>query len=130
MKITIENNELVYMNLLEINQEVGVVDKTIPYVNGELLYDDKDNWIGIRLKNEYNLFNEYNFEDEYRDKVHIKVNESDAELFFNDNRMIVLKAMEQDFNIDVNGNRIYGIEMILRSNNSIVKRIIPDSMIE
>lgn len=130
MKITIENNELVYIYLLEIEQRVGVVDETIPYVMGELLYDNQNNWMGIRLKDQFDEFSKYEVIDEYNDKIKILIREHEIDMFFRQDGITVFKSTEQDFNIDIVGKKIYGIEIIVSDENSIEKRSIPDFMIE
>jgi len=130
MRITIEDNELVYIYLLKMNRVSGVVDETIPYIIGDLLYDNEENWIGIRIKDQFKELTNCTFVDEYDEKIKIATDENGIKILFSEEECVVNESCEQDFNIDIVGNKAFGIEIIVSERSSIKKRKIPTEMIE
>jgi hypothetical protein len=130
MEITIENNELVYIYLMDVENRVGIVDDTIPFVMGDLLYDAGGYWIGLRLKDQFHEYGHCKFVDEFAHKIEIQVNEDTVEAFFDSGHTQVARTRRQDFNIDISGGKIYGIEILVDSDNSIANKRIPKEMIK
>lgn len=130
MRITIENDELVYIYLMDVENRMGIVDETIPCITGALLYDDKGYWIGIRLSSPMEEFQHYAFVDEYEEKVSISISDEHIEILFDENQRTIAHTCEQEFNLDITGNIVHGIEIILDEGNSIKKNAIPEKMIE
>ncbi|TCP69399.1 hypothetical protein EDD57_10958 [Baia soyae] len=51
LEIIIENGQYIYIRFLKRN-EFGIVEDTYLSVNCNLLFDDKNNWIGLEVRNE------------------------------------------------------------------------------
>ena len=123
MRIIIERNELIYIYLLELEHKFGMIDKTHAYINGQLLIDMDGNWIGVSIQkiNEDQVdLNKISIIDEIIPKCYIFSDSELCYLFFNSFNTNVHEVYEQDFNLDIISEGLYGIEIILSSVNKLV----------
>jgi hypothetical protein len=133
MKVTIEQDELVYMYLLNRKSEFGMLDVTLPYIDGYLIYDFNGHWIGIQLekRGEYaNDFESFEFIDEMCPLSNIITTKEFVSIRFNNDEHENEYFVNQDFNIDLIGNKVFGIELIAWENNDLRRRKIPKEMID
>lgn len=119
MKIEVERAvplSIVYIYLR--NHEERSTD-TISHVKGEMLFDYDDNWIGLRILNE--RVNEEEFEmPEFnlgKDKNIILAEDGDEITIFFDSDSEVYKVEEELFYINFDEDGLYGIEVILKSDD-------------
>lgn len=132
MRITIQNNELVYI-YLQKGETLGDIE-TIPYVDCQLYVDSNNEWIGIKILNrfidDYKKFElpKANFELECFD-VELQQDRNFIKILF-DNKSEVNKKFNQECNIDIREGNLYGIEIILYKENQNMKRNIIKKFIE
>jgi hypothetical protein len=120
MQITIEDSSMIYiyMKSPENHKKVG---KCISDVRCNLLYDEKDNLIGIKLFNEYiNADNgqkeqiklpEVGYIDMPLHNANISETETDITIMFNGSS-VIHHIKEDECNIDLCNEGIFGIEPI------------------
>lgn len=121
MNITIEDNQYIYISFFK-RQEFGIVEETCPDINCFLLFDELNNWIGLEILNE-------NFDGPIKlppiETIDFPIYE--ATITKEDDRIEILfskevqvnKKINQDCIIDIVKGQIYGIEILLWSNNNI-----------
>jgi hypothetical protein len=120
MQITIEDNSLIYIYLKEQH-------KYIDNIAGEsnvqcfLQYDEDQNWIGVRIPTKNGSNNKTLMVGNVDYPIYQGlVTESEDDIFLIFDRESRTKIeKEQDCNIDVHPEGIYGIEMILWNENHI-----------
>ncbi|WP_072337079.1 hypothetical protein [Thermoactinomyces sp. DSM 45891] len=124
MNITIENGQYIYISFLKRNG-FGIVEDTYLSVNCCLLFDDKNNWIGLEVSNEnFNGPIQLPPLKEIEFPMHEAIiNESGRtlEILF-DKDLQVARKIKYACNIDVISEQLYGIEILLLDQGSIGNR--------
>lgn len=125
MKIEVERAmplKIVYIFLR--NHEERSAD-TISHVKGEMLFDNEDNWIGIRILNK--MINEEEFEmpelNQGLDKHVVQAENGDEITIFFDMESNIAKTEEEQFYINFDEDGLYGVEIILKSDDIKLDRM-------
>ncbi len=130
MKITIDNNEVVYIYLK--NREIKKqVETTIAYAPCRLLYDHNNKWSGIeigyfdeKVEIKFDQLLAYDFVDENIPKASVEYLEDCVRILFKEDVKIEL-SKPQDCSIDVIGSDIVGIEIQLWEKNKLDDGCLP-----
>lgn len=132
MKITIENNKLIYIYFQK--PKAKAVEKTLAFVKSMLLFDEDGNWLGLRISNKYSDESSFVLPSIERidfpiHKGEIIKNENYIEIIFDKNKEIY-KTIEQECNIDINKYGIFGIEIIIWNDNLVIGKELIEKFIE
>jgi hypothetical protein len=125
MQITIEDNKLIYIYLKSQSKFENNIGGNFS-VKCFLLYDDKSNWIGLQIQNEYSDGEKFRLPfvgniDYPLFSANITESNENITILF-DKTKAIHRLAEQDCNIVLNVEGIYGIELILWLKNDLGKK--------
>lgn len=116
MRITIQDNSLIYIYLKEMGKYVDNISGN-PEYRSQILFDEFRNWIGIKI---LNIDIEGQIQElprvgdiDYPMHTSIITEQPDSITILFDNQSTVSEIVEEDCILDLHPTGIYGIEVIL-----------------